>query len=290
MPLYTVGDIATAIDGGRIWESWIHKTTAPAPGAAGRFADLSMGAGTPKYNAYAGTQYEFTPLNASDNSAIFAGPTPASGEQKRLVGVALQSTQGTQNVPLTFTLLDYLGHYPLVDGDSTDAQPMDNAETLPRYATGAGVQCMAVVTAPMSGNADVTITYTNSDGTAGRTSSASVFGVATLGAVVSCGAATAATTKVGPFFPLAAGDGGIRSIESVQLSSASGGFMSFVLVRPLCRILVLEASTWTEKATFLDDGGVMPRIYDGAFLNFIYQTSGTGNPATVRGALTFTWS
>ena len=47
-------------------------------------------------------------------------------------------------VPNYVMMLDYLLYYPFVDMSVTDAQPLVNTVTLPRYTSGVGVQIMAV--------------------------------------------------------------------------------------------------------------------------------------------------
>lgn len=290
MTLSTVGDIAhSEATYGRHWQSFVHKTSAPIPGAAGQWGDLSMGAGTPKYNAYVGSQLEATQLVNAGNNSIYLGPTPASGQRRVLSRLGVQSTQGTQNVPLSLLLCDYLMFYPLIDGDNTDEQQMDNTATLPRYATGDGVRAFLVTTSPMTTNGTAVISYTSSDGVAGRSVTVGVAASSNLGAIAHRTSSTVQASTSSPFLNLAGNDGGLRSVDAVTLPTPTGGFMALVLCRPLASILVREASTWTEKVSFLTRGGVCPTVYDGAFLNFIFQTSGTGNPATFRASVDFTW-
>jgi hypothetical protein len=33
----------------------------------------------------------------------------------------------------------------------------------------------------------------------------------------------------------------------------------------------------------------MPRVYDGAYINFLLQAVGSGNPGVLRGELDFVW-
>lgn len=286
-----VYQLAAALDeNGANWTNWFHKTSAPTPGAAQQWGDLSMGAGTPKYNAYVGSQLEATQLVNTNNSAIYTGPTPASGQTKHLAEIGIQSTQATQNVPLTMLLCDYLMFYPLIDGDSGEQQDMTQTASLPRYTDGVGVQAFLVCTSPMTTNGTMTVAYTDSDDTS-RSTTFGVRSTSNLGAIVHTGAASVVTALASaPFIPLQTAAKGIKRIDSVTLPTAVGGFMALVLVKPLASILIREAATWTERPSFMTRGGSLPRIYDGAFLNFIFQTSGTGNPATVRGCLTFTWN
>ena len=132
---------------GRCHNSFVHKSSCPTPGAQ-RWADCSMGAGTPIYNAYVGAQYEATPLIGQKNQGINVGPLPGSGS-KHLAQVAMSSTQGTNGPPYSIVIGDYLMFYPLIDGDSTDQQDMDNTAVLPRYQDGVGVQLMLLCTTPM---------------------------------------------------------------------------------------------------------------------------------------------
>lgn len=286
MTVRTLGDLVSYEETGKIFRSFFHKTSAPTPGAAGRWADFSMASGTPKYNAYVGTQYESTQLVNSGNNSIYLGSNPTTSDKRYLSLVSAACATSTQNIPLTMMLCDYLLHYPLIDGDSTDQQDLDNVVPLPRYENGQGVRMILVATTPMTANGNVTVSYTNQDGSSGRMSSASVLFSTNLGAIVSCIGPTAAVSKIGPFLPLVGGDYGIRSVESVTFASYVGGFMALVLVKPICKLLLREAQTVSEKELYRSNAR-MPIIENGAFLNFIFQNSGTGNPGVTRGVLEF---
>lgn len=291
MPFRGVGEIGVALDeGGAVWDSWIHKSSAPTPGAAGQWGDLSMGAGIPKYNAYVGSQYEATALTNNNNSAIYCGATPTSGSVKHLIHIGLQTTAASQAAPLSWLLCDYLMFYPLIDGDSGDVQEFTQTNSLPRYITGEGVQAFLVTTSPMNTNGAAVITYTNSDGTPGRTTTIGMAASSSPGALAHRVSTTVQASTCSPFIPLANGDRGIRSIENIQLTVTTGGFLSLVLCKPLSSILLREAQTWTEKCTLQNQGGQAPKIEDGAFLNFLFSSGGTRSPALVRGCLTFAWS
>lgn len=292
MALTGVLSVAQALaETGASHTAWMHKTSAPTPGAAGQWGDLSMGAGTPKFNAYVGAQLEFTPLVNTNNAALYlpdVGATASSSTTKVITQVGIQTTQGTQNTPNTWCLADYLGFYPLIDGDSVDPQDMTNGSAIPRYADGAGVRAFLVCTSPMTQNGTITVTYTNSAGTSGRSVTAGVATSSTLGPVINYASTTVAANTATPFLPLANNDAGVRSVQSVTMGTTTGGFFALVLCKPLAWITTREASTWTECDTLIQ-GGRLPRIYDGAFLQFLFNTSGTGNPATVRGCVTTAW-
>jgi hypothetical protein len=271
---------------GATWTSWIHKTGGPIGYTAGRWADCSMGAGTPKYNAYVGSQLVATVLTNSGNEGIYLGPTPQIGQTKHLSRLSLHSVAVTM-APAYFMLMDYLMFYPLVDGDDADLQVTDNTATLPRY-DGTGVQCMVVVTSPMVSSATCTVTYTNSDGVSGRTTTFGLVAQTVNGVIVCQSDSTLGAGGSSPFIPLANGDKGIRSIESVLMNGATGGFMSFVLVRPLANIQLYENLTATEITQFTQRGD-LPQIKDGAYLNFIINPAVTTTLVPLRGFLEFAW-
>lgn len=288
MSFSTVRALADSLDtDGATWTSFIHKTGGPASFGAGRWADLSMGAGTPKYNAYVGTQAAATPMTGAGNDGIYAGPGIAADKTKHLTLIGLQSTSTTL-APAHFTLCDYLMHYPLIDGDDTAQQDMDNTSALPRYADGDDVMCMAVCTTPMVGNAAMTVSYTNQSGVAGRVSTSSIIASTVVGCIVSSSDSSGAANAVSPFIPLASGDAGIRSIQSVTLSSGAGGFFALVLARPLAHAQLRESQTATE-ITQLMHRASLPEIKSGAYLNYIYLAGQSGTPVTLRGYLEFAW-
>ena len=288
MPFPSVSHMVNAEENGATWTGWFHKTGGPASFGTGRWADLSMGAGIPKYNAYIGSQAVATPIYGTGNEGIYLGPTPASGQTKHLTRILLQSTSTTL-IPAEFVACDYLMAYPLIDGDDTAQQDMDNTLTLPRYATGDGVQCMIVCTTPMVQNSNITITYTNSDGTSGRTSTSSLLFSLTVGCIVSTSSTGGAAGSASPFIPLASGDKGIRSIESVTVATGSGGFFALVLVKPLANISLFENVTAHEILMPQQRGWNVPRVYDGAYLNFIYNAAQNGTAVLLRGAVTTVW-
>ena len=103
---------------------------------------------------------------------------------------------------------------------------------MPRYATGSGVQIMAVSQSASSAVGTFTVSYTNQDGTSGRTSQPTYTKVVSGGGTL-VSSTTNAVSGSQPFIQLQAGDSGVRSIESVNFSAAGGGLMALVLVKPL---------------------------------------------------------
>lgn len=133
---------------------------------------------------------------------------------------------------------------------------------------GAGVRVgLLVTTATTNAGAitNTTISYTNSDGTSGRT-----------GTITSFPATAVAGTIV--WFNLAAGDTGVRSIQSVTLGTTYGtGVLSLIAARRLALVGGLVANTYFNAPLRPADqlgGGV--RLYAGScILPGIYTTATT---------------
>jgi hypothetical protein len=84
-----------------------------------------------------------------------------------------------------------------------------------------------------TGNPTVTVTYTNQDGTTGRTTGAIAFGLApTAGRLIQ--------------MPLQAGDSGVQKIETVTCTVATVGTFNVLVMRPL----------WSNRVKVANDGGL----------------------------------
>ena len=268
------------------WQSFFFKTSVPF-GTASRWYDASIGAGIPVYQAYVGTQYEGTLLTGESNRGIYTGPTPSAGQTKHLF--ALSAGTSTASVPLTMLLADYLMFYPLIDMDSLDPQDMSNPVSISRYTSGEGVQAYFVVAAPMTGNGTVTVTYTNSAGTANRTTTFGITFSGTIGTIVNNSDSTLVAGAAAPFIPLANGDKGIRSIQRVTCNASMGGFCHVVLAKPLATHLIREQNTEAETVFFTSKANCV-QIQSGAYLNFIALNNTATTFAPLRGFLQFTWN
>lgn len=271
---------------GAQWLTFFHKTGSPALTAAGWSADLSMAAGTPKYNAYVGTQAEGTPFVGTGNFGLYV-PGVAAGKTLHIVEAAIGTPSATF-APATFWLCDYLYAYPLMDLDSTDYQAMDNTvASVPRYSDGKGVQAMVVTTTPQTAVAQMNLTYTNQSAVAGRVTTIYT-GASNVGNIQGAQAASGAASSQGPFIPLANGDTGIQQIEGIQMLSSAGGFAAIVLVRPILKLHVRENNTVAEVNYLINDKQ-LPRVLPGAYLNWVYTSGVTAVSSVIRGHLRFAW-
>jgi hypothetical protein len=270
---------------GSYWQSFLHKTGSPILPAAGWWGDLSMAAGTPKYNAYVGVQGQGTPLVGSGNFGIYAGESvsPATKHLNRLA----VSTNSATFAPAKMVLCDYVYFIPLVDMDSTDVQTFDNATNpMPRFEHGRDLNMMLVTTTPQTATASCTVTYTNQDGVSGQTATFNVLGPSNVG---NCNSSlSTAAGGMNPFLPLAQGDYGVQSIDSLQMASSAGGFCALVLARPLASVLIRETNTVCEHF-FLKHKPSLPVIDDGAYLSFVFSSGVAATSSVIRGELEVYW-
>lgn len=118
---------------------------------------------------------------------------------------------------------------------------------------------------------NMTCSYTNSDGTAGNTATIASF---------------PATAVIGTFVPfqLAAGDRGVRSVESLTLgTSLVTGAVSLVIYRTISSVVNPVANVGgIMNRVSTDPTGV--RIYNGSALNWIYRASAT-TATTMNGTI-----
>lgn len=263
---------------------YVFKTT-PTPSTAGFFVDLNQTSGTPKYNAFAGTQQAFNVLEGAGNGGVYVGPYESGKTKHLLTWQALNSnTSANTTSPDQVFLCDYLGFYPLIDCDDLDPQIMDNTQTLTRYDDGNGVRIVAIVQAPVATTASLAITYTDQD----DVSRASTFNIIAGASIGVCATGTGTASAAGSataFWPLVGGSTGVKKIDSVQFAASAGGFICLALVKPLASIRLIEANVPVEK-TFGVNDLTPPEIKSGAYLNFLIQRSGTG-AGSLRSQLVF---
>ena len=276
--------IGKAFDEGKFHYQYVTKTSTPAPAATRLFVDMNQTSGQPKYNAFAGSSLTFTPLVGAGNDGIYTGPF-IPGSTKHLVRWSSTNISTTTSAPPDYVYLcDYLGFYPLIDCDNVDLQEMDNTVTLPRYADGEGVRIVLITQAPITSSAPITINYINTQNNA-RSATFSIVAGAAIGVCVASTGSVADADEANPFFPLAGGCTGVKSITSVQFSASAGGFICAALVRPLATLMHFESGITTEKY-FGFDTQSLPEIKQGAYLNYLINKS-TQSASSIRSELVF---
>lgn len=215
--------------------------------------------------------------------------SPAS---KHIVNASAFSASAT-SCPAVLMLVDLLGFYRVSTVTTTTPQVLNNGVTLPRYTSGAGVQAFmwnTNTTAMGAATPNLSINYTNSDGTAGRaTPTVLPIGktAAANGTILYSGTGAG---KYWPFMPLQSWDKGIRSIQSVTISTSyvSGEF-SIGLCRPLLTLPLTTIGVASER-DLMNQVPSLPQVQDGA--NLIWITyDGTATPVNTAyfGHLDLAW-
>lgn len=294
MAIRTVRDITQAFEAGRWHQQRFLKNTGQT--ADTRWQDWSYCSGQPAYDARVGSPLTFTPVVAQGNDAIWFPAIP-SDQERRLGGFEFaQRASNSGQTSVDFVLYDLLGFYPLVDGDSTDVQAMDNTASLARYTDGVGVQVVIVNhIAPMLANCSGTMTYIDDTGAEKSvTFEINVGGVNQVVSGVSTGGIGILAVN------LASGSRGVRSITSVQFNTAPGGLFCFYLIKTLATAatfrdaytsaLTTGEQVGLEKCLCTTNGWNLPVIRDGASLAFFYRPSAGGRTVTLLfGYMMFIW-
>lgn len=166
---------------------------------------------------------------------------------------------------------------------------------LPRYTSGAGVQCFwwANNSTPLgAGTPNCSLaSYTNSAQATGRaTPTVLPIGktAAENGMVVYSGTGIG---KYGPFMPQQSGDSGIAQIDNMQISSTyTSGEFSMALCAPILTIPITTLGVAGER-DLVNQLPSLPRIYDGANLHWlIYNGANTPTNSAIAGHLDFAWN
>jgi len=281
----SVQALADAELAGQTWYSTWRKSPSQVS-TIGVWFDLSMSPGNPVPQYYAASPLVGVPMSYSDEQGLNHGRN-VSPLTKHLKRVTVMTSTATA-LPMPMILCDYLFYYPFIDEGTTDAQSLDNTQTLTRYTDGEGVQVMAVSVAGRTGGQTFQFSYTNSDGVAGRTSqTVRENAVSVNGSIVTSDRANA--NARGPFIPLQDGDTGVRSIESVTMNGADVGLFALVLVKPLAQ-LSLRGIDAPVEVNYLLDFGQLPRIVDDAYLNLLACPAGSLAATALHGDLTVVWN
>lgn len=186
-------------------------------------------------------------------------PAPAASKNVYLAGIDGATSSGIG----ALILADRLWHNSGIVVTTTGAQAIATPTWPARDANGAtlGVGVLvAIEVSTVTGNgADVTNTtmsYTNSDGTAGRTATITAFPT---------------TAVAGTFVPflLAAGDVGVRSIQSITLgTSYVSGAIHLVAYRDILTVPIVTSNIATRFGP-VESG--MPRFYDQSVPWIVYS-------------------
>lgn len=203
-----------------------------------------------------------------------SGILNSSGVQRLLRVRFAANSPFTESAEGTLFLVDRVSHQGGLSGTVATAQTTNlPTAALTRYTTGVDLWLALEVFTVIGGTATtVTTSYTNQAGTAGQISVASVFG----------GTGAREAGLVQPL-PLASGDYGVRSVESVTLaaSTLTAGNFGVVLMKPLLMLpFVRGLGDESEWDAVIHLGGNAPEILSSACLQWLLVTPQTAGVAT----------
>lgn len=187
---------------------------------------------------------------------------------------------------------------------TASSQAMTNTLAATRYISAGGPGLQLFVEADTVHNATganlTAVSYTNQAGTAGQ----SIVTTPTLSKIVSIAAPTTllgarcvfqipgVNSKNPLYVPVAAGDTGMRSIQSYTWSAAPTGTCSLVMQFPLLMFPMTGSNSGQPLDYDMLSGieAIGKRIYDDACLSFLYNARNTGKPGHIYGFAEFGWN
>jgi hypothetical protein len=281
---------------GRFWRTdWQKSSFTTTAQAAGLWYSLFRGGGNPPADTILGTGTNLAFQALTDATANATG-IPHGGNvgggtgYKQLLNAAAQTAAGTV-APCVLMLVDLLGFYPITTVTTTGDQALNNTVTLPRYTNGDGVQAFLTPSTVMgAATPNIRLTYTDSDANAGNLTPATLPIGNTAAPVTQIVYSGTGSGKFGPFFPLAIGDRGIRSVQQFNLSASYvSGVLNLVLCKPLATMPITTLGVTAER-DFVNQFNSLPKIYDGACLAWL-MLAGANTPvgSPLSGHLEFGW-
>lgn len=272
-------------------EPIVFQKTTVAAGLAGHWQHVLNSAGSVPAATFGGTEATFT---ATDNTWT-EGSIPIGDQTSPVtkhilsMGVSVVAAAGAPWFVLPIDLVGY-AKLTTTNVSTTGAKtitmtPISNtAANVDRYPNGAGLRAFVASYATMGANAPtMVLTYTNSSGTTGRTTTSGCVSTAsaTNGIILNSGNAA---NKYGPFLPLAAGDTGIKDLESLTWGGTAhaSGSVIIGLCKPLCMPIPVPATGLYNLVDFVNTIPSMPKLPNGANVSFLlFGTGATTSGATV---------
>lgn len=288
MAIQSVDQLYAAFSAGQTEHVEWNKATGAAAYVAGRWYEtLSLG-GYPPATTFPGTALTWVTCTDATGDGTTRFGIPHGGNVsaliKHLSTMAAWSTAAT-GVPAVLQLVDVQGYWPGINMNVNTAQTLLGTP-VHRYTDGAGCRLFLSARATTGATAhNLAVSYTNSGSVGSRTLPVTVACTASaiVPHIVHSGVAA---NNYGPFLPMASGDVGVKSVQTVTLSAASGtaSTAALVLARPLAQIPLSIAALMTEK-DFWNQLPSAPQIKDGACLGFLL-----GAGAAVAANTTFSGS
>ena len=220
---------------------WFYKNTLTAD-AQGSPTFYWRATGIPVVGAVPATGVGTLPTKDTVGAMFLRNATAPDNSYLTTFDMYIDGTVGDYN---SFMLVDVLWFNSGLSGTVITAQTI-NSSALTRYTgTNSAGNYLGLVcwTATGSTASNVTCSYTNQAGTAGKTTPSVVFWTGAFGA-----GAIAPTADQVQILPLALGDTGIRSIESLTLSASTltAGNFGAMIFRPLATLTQLVTTGMTR--------------------------------------------
>jgi len=288
MAIQSQDQLIAALSAGKRWRVDWNKITGAAAYTAGRWYDLSPLAGSPIANTWTGTALNAQIPNEASGFGMYHGGN-VSTFVKSILNMGAVSAVATA-VPGTLMLVDMCLYYPGINMNLATAQTLVNTSTLSRYTDGSGLRPYLVTTATTGATAhNIAMSYTNHANTSGKSIPVTVACTASAIAPHITHSGVAAN-NYGPFLPLASGDQGVRSVQTVTISAASGsGTAALVLAKPLASLPITTVGVYAER-DLLNQLPSLPVIQDGACLTWLFfPAAATVASTTLIGHIETVW-
>jgi hypothetical protein len=282
-------DVTTNNKLGRIF--WNRTIQTGATSAAGRWHEILSAGGTGGAMVLTGTAGAGLACTRATVGALPLNANVAN-DIRRLITFGGISSIATVH-PGYLLLTDIIHIYPslalVTSPTSLSNHPTWTATGDTRMTNPNGVQASLVITtAGTAGNGRLAITYRDEGNNASTVDFFSPSTTAPIGSMyVQTGAVA---TTGGPFLPLAAGDIGVKQIDSYTITTGlTSGAGCIILHRPIATI-PLAALNLAGERDFLTGFPLLPRIYDDACLGMFIQVGGAlVAGASVSGEINYGW-
>jgi hypothetical protein len=297
MAFASLDDLTAKLALGQAWRADWNKITGTVAYTAGNWYDMSLPAGNPVANTYAGTALTGTVPSEATGWGIYHGGN-VSPATKQVLNASAFSAVATA-VPGVLMLVDVVKYWPGVNMLLNTAQTLIAGTALSRHTDGRGLRAYVASTALTGTSAGTPVMTMNYDNTADVAHNlgavinltAGAANVPTPGKIVHSGVAA---NNHAPFLPLFAGDTGIKDINTVQFTTAYTGASvataAVVLCKPLLSVPIVTLGVAGERNTIfqIPSSVIVP---DGAALSWIYFAgAATAASASIMGHIDFGWS
>lgn len=253
--------------------NWARTVNTGATSAAGRWHECFASTGSGGIGSLSGTAGVGAAFTAASSGALPIGAANVTPDLRYLASLQAYTPAATL-VPGRILLVDLLYQYPSCVVTGTPTTLNNTAPRPTRLGTGAGVRVGAAVNGALGAATPLlTLSYTNQAGTSGRSGTLQASAASLpVGTLLSPGAT--AGIQGGPAMNLAAGDSGVRQIDSYAITSGgTTGTVTLFLYRPIASLPLVAANT-EALTNLLNDLPPLSQIQDDACLTFLALTGG----------------